>query len=324
MQVFANCLSGMFYQPSQNGKSEADFKFSAPKIAEMLNIKPKGQPPLEGSFFLNSWNQQSLVTFSEDDIMSALMEYVNHLKDLSHGDSYKYTKVLTQKQVFVTFPLVMGMPFMFDYNEPTAIIYQSQLEANFTTVLTTKTDMKFTYARNLDGSVGFMDTLGDVYASTGIINKLQFYIPLTHKATSNIDDNKLTIEFPEQDANLIHMSVWPYTTLQKTDSLLTVIENPLTKLIKRPAKVMESEWRLDRLAGIAFEFQGYSYSTDYQKAFTILGADLLTNVRNLLYQKDVALTEFNFRYLAKEPQNKEAAFTIFYGELLISYIFIEA
>lgn len=306
----------MYYQPF--GKDEADFKFSAKKIAEILNIKPKQKSHLEGSFFLNNWNQQTLFTFSEEDVNSFLMSTGLSLGQPVRGESYNYTKVLTQKQVFVTFPLVSGMPFKFDYSEPTAIIFEFQAKANHGSkdgigmVATTENDLNIAYARNLDGSVGFMDTIGDVYAGAGIINKFQFFIPVKYSTMVKRHELEFSFEFPERDVNIFHLSVWPYTTLQKTGSLLTVLENPSTKLIERPTKFMDANFKFGQSNRLVFGLRGYSYSADYQKP---LGADLLTNVRNILYQKDVALTDYNFKYYSKMSGNKKATYTIFYGEL---------
>lgn len=315
MQHLMDYVTGMYLNKPKKS-NEADFKFSAKKIAEILNIKREPRCHLETAFFLDNWNQQTLITLNEDDFNSLIMDSTKHMDNLLVNFDSSYTKMLTQKQVFVTFPLAMGMPFMFEYSEPTAIIIQGQNKLEMGETKTTAGSFKltFTYARNLDGSVGFLDTIGDVYARAGVVNKLQFNIPAWLNIKSKSKEIQLKFELPEEDVNLIHLSVWPYTAMQKTHSMVPISEDPATKLIDRPVKVFSTDFKFGHLAGVVFNLRGYSYSSDYKDPSNLFDADLLTNIRNMLYQKDVALTNINLKYLAKESPNKAVTYTLFYGK----------
>lgn len=215
MKHLMNYLNGMFVQLPE--KSYGDVKFSSKKIADLLNIKPKHRCYLEGSFFLNNWNQQTLLTFTQDDIDSLLKDFVKETE--KQPNEINYTNLLRQKQVFVTFPLSTGMLFVYDYSEPTVVKMQSQLKGNVEKdfSINSNFDLKLLYARNLDGSIGFFDAFSNLYVSSGVINKFQFYIPLKMSATLQLGKSKLSLKFemPEQNVNLMHMSVWPYTRCLK-------------------------------------------------------------------------------------------------------------
>lgn len=317
MQHLWDYLTGLYLQPAR--KVDDDFRFSAKKIIDILNLKSEHRCDLEGSFFLNTWNHQTLFTFDENDLKSLIMNYAKKMQQQLTGENYYYTKILIQRQIFITLPLAMGMPFMFDYSEPIATIQQIEYKTKIGEEMSISSDidLKFTYAQNLDGSVGFMDTLGDVYASTGIVNKLQFYIPVKLNTAVALKDVKFNFEFPKQNANLFHMSVWPYTTLRKADSLLTVLENPLTELIRRPGEELPTNFR----AGLRsiLDFEARTYSSDWKDRHTF--SDL--NVRDLLYQKDVALTEFNLKYSydSNKPPN-DVTMTVHYGKQFITNTFV--
>uniref|UniRef100_A0A2A4J1L8 Vitellogenin domain-containing protein n=1 Tax=Heliothis virescens TaxID=7102 RepID=A0A2A4J1L8_HELVI len=312
MQHLLEYISGLFIQPGT--KSDEEFKISVKKVIEALNIKPEHHCDLEGSFFLNNWDQQILLTFTEDDLNYLISEFIKESNSVLSPVELNHIKILNQKQVFITFPLAMGVPFIFDYSEPTAFLLQNKAKTSFGEDLSASlnNEIQFIYARNLDGSVGFEDTLNEVYVAAGVVNKLQFYIPLKLNVAYTLKEIKLNIEWPEQNVNLVHMSVWPYTTIQKTDSLQTAAENPLSKVIERPKKIITSDIKLGLLAGTVFQFQGNSYSSDYKDPASLIEKDLLTNVRNLLYQKDVALTQFNLKYLATESENKVVTLTVFH------------
>uniref|UniRef100_A0A2A4IXX6 Vitellogenin domain-containing protein n=1 Tax=Heliothis virescens TaxID=7102 RepID=A0A2A4IXX6_HELVI len=297
----------------QGEKPKDDFEINIKTVLEKLKIKPEHRCDLEGSFFLNNWNQQMLLTFTESDLNSWIMNLTKEPHQLQKAVD-NYIKILIQKSVFITFPLATGMPFMFDYSEPTALLLQTNaklITGEGMSAESLKNELQFTYARNLDGSAGFLDPISDVYVSAGIVNKLQLHLPINLDWEYKSNELKLSLQWPEQNANLIQMSVWPYTTLQKTDSLQTAAENPLSKLIERPKKVISSDFKLGQLTGTVFQFQANSYSSDYKDPTSLFDNDLLTNVRNLLYQKDVALTQFNLKYLATESQNKAFSVTVF-------------
>lgn len=315
MQQLLDYIVQLIVEPRE---ADVEFKFSAKKIIEALNIKREPREPLEGALFVNNLNQQKLITFNEDELKAFIASTVKNMEQLLSGVETRFTKVLNQKQVFVTFPLAGGMPFVYKYSEPTVLSGQGKSTFKIGTGKSgsLSNDLEFTFARNLDGSVGFLDTFGDVFATTGVINKLQIYIPAKLNTKIGTNEVKLNFVLPEQDVNLVHISVTPYTALQKRSSVLPVSEDPATKLIKRSTKVLSTDLNLGQLSGVAFQLQGYSYSSDYKNPSNLYDADILTNIRNFLYQKDIALTQFDLKYLAKDTKNKDVTYTVYFGKYL--------
>lgn len=305
------------YEPH---KSKVDLKYSAKKIAETLNIKRVPRSPLEGALFLDNMQQQKLITFNEEDLKSFIASTIKNMEQLFNGVNVQYTKVLNHKQVYVVFPLVAGVPFIYEYSEP--FMYSVNGQVNIKLNKDTKDfagslhkELDFVYTRNLHGRVGFQDTLGNVYASAGVINKIQFYFPTKLNTVINTGEIKMNFNFPVKDTTLIHLSVWPYTALQKFDSLSTVSENPATKFIKRPVKVDSTDIKIGYKVGVIYQLKGYSYSNDFKDTSKHYDeADFLKTIGTLLYQKDVALTQYSLKYLAKETKNKDITFSLFYGK----------
>ncbi|XP_047037415.1 vitellogenin-like [Helicoverpa zea] len=309
MQHLMEYIYGLFIHQGEKPKDEFEIKIKT--ILEKLNIKPEHQCDLEGSFFLNNWNQQMLLTFTEAEINSLILSLIKESNHLKQSIKSNYIKIVLQKDIFITFPLAMGMPFVFEYSEPTLLHVQNEAIATPGMSGNIIDKLQFTYARNLDGSAGYLDTFNDVYVAAGVVNKLQLHIPFRTRWDYELNEFRLILEWPDRNANLIHMSVWPYTTLQKTDSFQTAAENPLSKLIERPKKVISTDIKFGQSIGTIFQFQANSYSSDYKDPTSLFDNDLLTNVRNLLYQKDIALTQFNLKYLARESKNKAFTFTVF-------------
>ncbi|XP_026731130.1 vitellogenin-like [Trichoplusia ni] len=300
-------------------KVAADLKFSPEEITKVLDIKRKARQPLQASLFIDNLNQQRLFTFTERELGEFLASLLRGAESLIRGSENSYVKVIFDRRVYVTFPVAAGVPFIYSYSEPTAFIIQNQASFKFGfgggRVL--KNDFKFTYARNLDGKVGFVDTIGDVFAYSGVVNKLQFNVPLKASFNAKKETYHLNFELPEEDVNLIHLSVTPYTDFRyKSNSWLASSENPSTQIIERAEKVFSADENLGQLFGVALRLQGYSYSADYKNpSWNLFDGDIVANVQELLYQKDIALTEFNLNYVAKESKNKAVSFTVFLESL---------
>ncbi|CAH0697615.1 unnamed protein product [Spodoptera exigua] len=317
VQQLLDYITQMIHKPDN---SKVDFKFSAKDIVQKLNIKREPQDKLEGSLFLENLNQQKLITFNEADLDAFIASAVTNVQQMLKGVDVQYTKVLNQKQTYVIFPLAAGVPFFFEYAEPLIISFNGQVKVNVDSSAkelagSLNKNLNIVFARNLAGNVGFLDTLSDVYTTVGVINKIQFHIPLNLNTVVAPGQIKLNFVLPEQDATFIHLSVWPYSTLQKIDSMLTVAENPTTKFVERAAKTVTTDLKLDQAPGVSFTLKGYSYSSDFKNINKLFKSDIVSNIATIMYQKDVALTQFDLKYFAKETKNKDITFDLFYKTL---------
>nr|WJN66572.1 vitellogenin [Grapholitha molesta] len=307
-------------------QSSAEHKYSAEKIAEMLNIKHASQKPLQASFFIDFMNQQRYFSLTQEDLDRLPALLGEYLSNLHKGYDIHYTKVFNQAQVSIMFPLASGMPFIYKYKEPIVVHIQTKAKGqmnipssqNREYSMKQDKEIQFTYAKNIEGSVGFLNTLENHFVSAGIVRKHQVNAAVKLQMQVNAGELKIRLEplRPEQDTTIAYFSVWPYTANQKTDSLTPVSLDPTTKVITRRNKVVSVDTRLGQSTGIQFQLQGYSYSNDYRNFGTMLqGQDLLSNIMFALNQRDVAMTHFNFRYLGKQSQNKAITITANYDTL---------
>ncbi|XP_075987385.1 uncharacterized protein LOC142984007 [Anticarsia gemmatalis] len=305
VQQLMDSIEQVYY--NNPAETNNNFTYSAETIANILNIKPETRQPFEGALFTDNLGQERFFTFIETEIKSLVTGIMSYMNELIRGVKVSYTKVLSQKQVYVEFPIAMGMPFIFEYSEPIVLSFEGKatiklFSGNF------NGHIKFTYARNLDGRVGFIDTLSDVVVSTGVINKLQLYVPIFLQVIKKRGVQKLILRTDwKRDYNATHFSVWPYTTLQKRGSLLTVFEESATKLIERPKKVISTDLKFGQQTGIVFQLEGYSYSSDYKNLLGLFEHDVVNGFSTLLNQKDIASTQFNLKYLPRLSKNKDVS-----------------
>lgn len=305
-------------------KSDVTQKYSAQRISEMLNIKRQPQDPVMGSFFYAISNQERFFSFDENDLTRWVQDVMKYMKEVEQGVEKHYTKVFNTNQVSVMFPVASGMPFIFKYKEPVLLHVQSKAKGSISGHVKNRKDVSIvvdkeillTAARNIDGNVGFMDTLSDQLASAGVVKKLQVHVPLKLNIQMHSGESKMKVEplRPDQDYTIAHYSVWPYTAIQKKDTLVPYSQDPSTKIVERLRKVQSTDVKIGQQLGTVFQLQGYSYSKDFRNAGNMLQA--LSNVGDLLAARDVALTHYNLRYLGKQSQNKIITLTAAYGTYL--------
>lgn len=321
-QFLDNFKQQMDHSKQQKARSEPNHKYSASKISELLNIKYDRQEPLEAAFNINFMQLERYFTLNEDDLQKLPIIIKDLTTNLKQGIQKHYTKVLNQAQVSVMFPTAMGMPFIYRYNEPTFIHVQGNVKGDIDLSKqaehlsgSIQKEIQITYASNIDGSVGFYDTLVNKHASVGVINKAQLHIPVKVDLQMKPGEVKIHLEplRPDEDTTIVHYSVWPYSTSQNKNSLVPVSQDSATKVIKRNNKVNSVDQKFGQSTGTQFQVQGYSYSKDYLNlAGMIRSNSLLSNIAHMRYQRDIAMTHYNFKYLGKQSSSKGVTVTAAY------------
>lgn len=306
-------------------KSSAQHKYSAEHVADLFNIKRDAQKPMEASFYIDLMNQQRYFSLTQEDMDQLPAILGQFLANLGKGIEHHYTKVVNQAQITIMFPVASGMPFIYKYKEPTVIHIQSKAKGQINLPAlenpeyssSMEHEIQFTYARNIEGTVGFLDTITNRFASAGLVSKYQINIPVKSQVQAKLGEVKIRLEplRPEQDTTIVYYSVWPYTANQKLDSLTPKSLDPTTKVIIRRNKVASFNAKFGQITGTTFQLEGYSYSNDYQTFGSMhRGIELVSDMAFGRAQKDMAMTHFNFRYLGKQSQNKAIALTVAYGK----------
>ncbi|CAB3258668.1 unnamed protein product [Arctia plantaginis] len=298
-------------------KVDPGFKFSAKHIVESLNIKRAPRQPLEGALFINDWNLQKLITFNEKDFHAFISDAEKTIENLLDGIDAQYTKTLYLKHIKVTCPLANGMPYILHYSEPAIIMAKMHAAANVKNEnnviagsLTSKID--FTYSKSVQSSISFIDVFGDQLAVSGVLSDLQLYVPIIINTELNGGHFKIQFEplHGDRDVNLIQFNVVPYTGMYKRNSVKYDVEP-----IKRTTKTASTDLKFGHSAGMFYQVQGHSYSSDYKDLKKLFSDDLFSNIGRLIYQKDIAFTQFDFKYLGRDTIVKSTTFIVYLDTL---------
>ncbi|XP_045456674.1 vitellogenin-like [Melitaea cinxia] len=306
--------------------NELNHKYSAQKISNILNIKNKNEKPLEASIYFDWMNQQRYFAFNERDIKDLGFQFGEWLSGWPKGTNKHYTKIVNINQVSVMFPLAAGVPFIYKYKKPMILHIQTNNNEQFNatnnnehkTEMALNSDVSFTLAVNYEGSVGFLDTISNQYPSVGVVEKFQLHLPFKMRLEVKSGEMKLRLapREPEQDSTIVHYSVWPYSANQKKDTLVTISQDPNSKVIIRPQKVLSVDYKFGQQIGAIFQLQGYSYANDYRNfGWFFNSKNYLSNLYFALKQRDIAQTHWNLRYLGKQSKSKAVSISAVYDTL---------
>ncbi|XP_014366052.2 vitellogenin [Papilio machaon] len=311
----------LFGNNAKDNNDDVNHKYSAKKVAQMLNIKSNNAEPLGASFQINFMNQERFFAFDEGDLQMLAQSIKQYAQEFEKGVDKHYTKVFNQDQISVMFPVATGMPFIYKYKEPTVFHIMSKAKGQYEMKSPKEysgsmdKDIHFTYAKNIDGSVGFLDTLSNQHSSAGVVTKLQLYIPIKMQVQVKTGEVQVSVSSlePEQDHTILHYSSWPYTANQKKDTLTPISQDPTTKLVARNNKVVALDTKFGQQVGIQFQLQGYSYSNDFKSIRNKFDWDHpMSSIASAIYQKDIAQTHFNLKHLGKQSKNKDIKLTFAY------------
>ncbi|CAB3258667.1 unnamed protein product [Arctia plantaginis] len=313
---FADYIKQMIFEPR---KSDALHRYSAKKISEMLNIKHNKPDELESSFYIETLNHERFLALDAVDLKKLALDVGEYFKEMEKGVEMRYTKVFNAKQISVMFPIATGVPFIYKYKEPVLVHIYSKASGKINNdkkdvSAKMNKEVMFTVAANVDGSVGFTDTFSNQLASAGVVKKYQLNVPIKMTIEAKSGEFKMRAEplRPNQDTTIVHFSMWPYSTIQKKDSLTPISQDPSTKLVQRPKKVSNTDFKFGQEIGNIFHIQGYSFSKNFRHANNPLQA--LFNIGDFLKINDLAQTHYNIRYLGKQSKNKAMTFTAVYDE----------
>ncbi|CAK1546770.1 unnamed protein product [Leptosia nina] len=318
-----NFFNEIINKNAPQSKSKTEHKFSAEKIYEMFNSKNNRPESAEASLFVDFLNQQRFFALGENDLKQLPQQLADMLTRFNGGYEKHSTKVVNKNKLAIMFPVASGMPFVYKYKEPVAIHFQiknGQVNSFDNSGLNTNmdTELIFTYAENHDGSVGFLDTISNQYASVGVVGKVQFHVPLKVHVEMKSGDTKIRFSpiQPEQDVNIFHYSIWPYSANQKKDTLVTISQDPSTKLINRDSKTISVDYKFGQMFGTQYQFNGYSYSNDYKNVVDMfLSRSPLSHIVSPFGQKDIGQTHFNLRYLGKQSKGRGVTIAANYDTL---------
>lgn len=239
------------YQPQQRQQRQSGKSSNngiVEKIAKMLNIKESKQEPLQAHLMLELFSQQRFFAFDAESINHFSEAIQSASGPFQKGVDYSYTKVLSKEDTIIMFPMAMGVPFYLKYRTPAILSVEGQIKAQLSShdsnihsflSLNVTTDVDFLYSSNVDGRIGFLNTLGEQleYVVSGVIQKVQVKIPMNASigvdARGKVDIDMNILSESNKDVDIFHYSSWPYTSIYAKKGKKPVAQEKNTKVSQK-------------------------------------------------------------------------------------------
>lgn len=294
----------------------------------MLNIKGSKQEPLQAHLKLGLFGQQRFFAFDAESINQFSDMVQSASGPFQKGVNYSYTKVLSKEDTIIMFPMAMGVPFYLKYRTPAILSVEGQIKAqpnsHNSNTFNVTTDVDFLYSSNVDGRIGFLNTIGKQleYVVSGVVQKVQFKIPVNASvgidAQGRVDIDMNIRSESNKDVDIFHYSSWPYTSIYAKKGQKPVAQEQNTKVCQKNKEpiITSVTYGVDEL-GFAIKVEAKNDEKPNTAQFYRLArSHPVAAATFLLSSNDIKLYTYNVKYSPRESEASQISFSASYSKYI--------
>ncbi|CAH1153579.1 unnamed protein product [Phaedon cochleariae] len=251
IHVFAK-QTERYQEKEQQQKMHADEQqqhpWSSQYIAHLLNMKATEREQLEG--YLNLEFGAPYKMFSFDNMtIEQLPEVIRKIEEeLQQGKRINFFKLVNDKEMALSFPTEIGLPFLYTYDSPMLVKIQGKLSAQSSPSISQKGkiykpdnvqiqgDVEITVSSKTQGRISFTAPFEHQQYIAGFDKQFEVHFPLHAKAEIDLKNAEMKMEFqPEKvqrDTLVLHYSTKPYTSRADLKNFEPLSRQANTKYIK--------------------------------------------------------------------------------------------
>lgn len=230
------------------------FKWSAKKIAKLLNMKPTEAKELEGQLMVNIMNSERFLAFDRETLKE-MPESVKKLgEQLRSGYDVEFKKFYNQDELTMSFPLESGIPFTFTARTSALVQLQgnvrartlpnhdnSQKKSHDSNTVNMTADIESVYAGLTEVTVSFTNPHTQQRYTAGYDKKFQLNLPMRISSDIDMRSREIKTEFKplyeDKEVKLLQMGSYPFTSRDDAFNLRPLHESKHTKdAHKRPLR----------------------------------------------------------------------------------------
>ncbi|XP_017797232.1 PREDICTED: vitellogenin-like [Habropoda laboriosa] len=298
------------------GDMESSVKLAAERIAEELNLIADEPIPFEGNVQMNTKFRSGFITFDRETIRrlpSLVTQYIMSSK----GEKYMNMNKLQSYDVTLGFPTETGLPFVYTFRVP--ILYKisgtGKLQLKAGEQLTGQSNMRLTYAKKIQGRVGFVAPFEHQHFIAGVDVNFQAFAPVKIDLDVNIPKRSVQLKvWPlkgDEKARLIHYSVIPYTSNHDILSLRPLIkEKKNTHKVLTDDVVKNSYLKNDNIMKLDLEAD-----TSDENLWTTNSETVIEKMWNLWKMDDDKYCKMDLSLNLRDEQKDPVVFTVAYDTM---------
>lgn len=251
---------------------------------------------------------------------------------LRSGKEFEYTKFHNHKELAISFPSEMGLPFVFTFDVPTVIKISGHVQASAEPRLSNgdklskpnkvkvNTKLHAVASSRVQAQLGFFTPYDHQHYSSGYDKNIQFNIPIKATLEVDIENKQAHAEIepmePEKNARVFQYSSWPYTARSDILSLQPLASRPTTQIISTKPKI-NIEKVLGKEAGIAFRLK-YSAQQKFMDtewvAQQIRRHDIISIFMAPKFDESMQQCKITLEYLPEESHSRKVNVRLGYSK----------
>lgn len=256
-------------------ENQKDGTWSSAKIAQLMNYEHEEREQLE-SIILAEWEHAQKLWSADNQTVERLPEFIRqHEEQIRNGKQFNYVKLRQMKEMALSFPTEMGIPFLYTYDMPMLVRFEGRIKAqatpqisknnklNIPEKIVAEVDAYATISAKEQTHLSFVTPFDHQTYMAGYDKNLQAHIPAKAQVEIDVKSQQVKVEIAvqerHQDARLLHFSSYPYTCRSDIMTIRPVALRPNTNIIK-PEEDQHRAFDIEfgkKQTGLAFRAWGH-------------------------------------------------------------------
>ncbi|XP_017781017.1 PREDICTED: vitellogenin-like [Nicrophorus vespilloides] len=266
-------------QQKQNYKQAQQNQWSSEHIARLLNIQTEEREQLEGNFLFEfGVIANRFMAFDNRTVEllpSVIRDIEQHLRD---GKDYHLCKFYDTKQVTISFPTEMSLPFVYTLHTPTLFHVKGQIRASAEPQISSgdkihkphtingETELHALFSTKVQTKIGFVAPFEHHSYVSGFDRNIQVNIPLKAQIEVDIKNKQMNAQLqpvePEKNTQVFHYSTYPYTAKKDLLKVQPIVKSQNVHVIRAPeSEQTRFQSVVGKKIGMAFRV---GYTSDQQ------------------------------------------------------------
>ncbi|CAG9855083.1 unnamed protein product [Phyllotreta striolata] len=234
-------------EQKQHSQEQEQNQWSSQNIAKLLNLETDDAKQLEGFLLFKMGNYRNMFAFDNRTVEGAA-EFIRKIEqELREQKPVSFFKLMT-REMAVSVPTEIGIPFLFTYDVPMFIKAQGTFKASAQPQLSQngklqvpeqielKADMRFTVSTKVQSRLSVTAPFNHKQYFAGFDKHWQVNVPARLQVQFDVKNMNAEIEFeptPKKEFNILHYATRPYTSQAEIANFQPLSANSNTKVIKQ-------------------------------------------------------------------------------------------
>ncbi|XP_066158842.1 vitellogenin-like [Euwallacea fornicatus] len=238
-----------YHEEKHQRQNKADgHKWSSEKIAETLQLPVRQKEQLEGFIYAEMLSMYNMWSFDNQSIQQIPQALRKIEQELKNGKEIRYMKLRQMKEIVVSLPTEMGLPFVYSLDIPLLIQVNGRIHVqahpevsdgrriNTPNEVSVQVEGCVTMSGKAQIHLSIVCPFNHQLYTAGVEKNVQIHVPMDVNVKVDVSKASMSMEWnmaeEHKNARLFHYSTWPYTSRSDIMKMDPMALQPNTQHIK--------------------------------------------------------------------------------------------